>query len=93
MEFNGFVPPHPNSPIPSGLKILPGNPKVNIPPPVYYELSPIINEDSFQMNIGGEVPSSWTINQIAHYVQFAGPDDSVFTEKAKILLRAKGYAV
>ncbi|CRG98479.1 gamete release protein, putative [Plasmodium relictum] len=93
MEFKGFMPPHPNSPIPAGMKILPGNPRVNIPPQVYYSVRPIINEESFQMNIGGEVPSSWTINQIAHYIQFAGPDDSVFAERAKNLLRAKGYDV
>ncbi|GAB64487.1 hypothetical protein PCYB_012200 [Plasmodium cynomolgi strain B] len=93
-EFNGFLPPSANSPIPDGMKILPGTQKEDNPPKVTdYQVAPVINEEHFQMNLGGVVPSNWTMNQIAHYVKFAGPDDSVFAEKAKDLLREKGYNV
>ncbi|SBS81478.1 IMC-associated apicomplexan protein, putative [Plasmodium malariae] len=92
-ELNGFVPPKANTPLPDGMQVLPGNQKDDVPPPVKYTVKPVINNDNFQMNLGGEVPSSWTMNQIAHYVEHAGPADSVFTEKAKDLLREKGYDI
>ncbi|CAD2098693.1 IMC-associated apicomplexan protein, putative gamete release protein, putative [Plasmodium vinckei brucechwatti] len=93
-EFNGFLPPSKEMPIPDGMRIMPGNPNDDSTPYVRnYKVNPIINEGHFQMNIGGQVPSSWSMNQIAHYVKFAGPSDSVFAEKAKELLRERGYNV
>ncbi|SBT30539.1 gamete release protein, putative [Plasmodium ovale wallikeri] len=92
-EFNGFIPPNKDVPIPEGMKILPGNQKDDVPPHVNYTVAPVINDETFQMNLGGQVPSTWTMNQIAHYIKFAGPDDAVFAEKARNLLREKGYDI
>ncbi|CDU19452.1 hypothetical protein YYC_00892 [Plasmodium yoelii 17X] len=93
-EFNGFLPPNKEMPIPDGMRIIPGKPNDDATPYVTnYQVNPIINEGHFQMNIGGQVPSSWSINQIAHYVKFAGPSDTVFAEKAKELLRERGYDI
>ncbi|SOV75491.1 gamete release protein, putative [Plasmodium sp. gorilla clade G3] len=93
MSYNGYVPPNEDTPIPDGMSILPGNKDDDVPPTVNYTVGPVINDDHFQMNLGGVVPSSWSLNQIAHYIKFAGPDDSVFAEKAKDLLREKGYQI
>lgn len=91
MSFNGFVVPPKNAPLPAGVRYFKGqNPSDEVPRFVY-QVSPVIADDHFQMNIGGTVPAEWNMTQIAHYVNHVGPDDSVFAEKAEALLRAKGY--
>lgn len=91
MNTQGFVVPPQNAALPDGMRIFSGQNPSDERPKFLYQVRPVIADDHFQMNLGGTVPSEWNMNQIAHYVDYQRPDDSVFTEKAIQLLKNKGY--
>ncbi|VWU52570.1 gamete release protein, putative [Hepatocystis sp. ex Piliocolobus tephrosceles] len=90
-QYNNYLPPSNETPLPIGTRILPGNKNIMSPPLVEHTVRPLIAEDHFLLNLGGNVPPSWTMNQIAHYVNYIGPKDEEFAAVAKDLLRSKGY--